>query len=74
MLTETGDVLTTPLSERMIGISGDQLRRIPEVIAVAGGHDKVNAVEVALRAGFVTTLITNSTVAHALLESFGQGH
>jgi DNA-binding transcriptional regulator LsrR (DeoR family) len=47
----------------MIGISGDQLRRIPEVVAVAGGVDKANAVGVVLRAGFVTTLITNASVA-----------
>jgi DNA-binding transcriptional regulator LsrR (DeoR family) len=68
MLTETGDLLTTPLSERMIGISGEQLRHIPEVIAVAGGRDKVDAVHVALRAGIITTLITNITVAQALLD------
>jgi DNA-binding transcriptional regulator LsrR (DeoR family) len=42
----------------MIGITGEQLRRVPEVVAVAGG-DKADAVGVALRAGFVTTLITN---------------
>ena len=68
MLTETGDIVPTPLSERMISISGEQLRRIPEVIAVAGGRDKADAVHVALRAGIITTLITNSSVARALLD------
>lgn len=68
MVTSTGDLLTTPLNERMIGISGEQLRRTPEVIAVAGGRDKTDAVRVALRAGFITTLVTNATVAQALLD------
>jgi DNA-binding transcriptional regulator LsrR (DeoR family) len=49
----------------MIGISGEQLRGIPEVIAVAAGRDKVDAVRAALRTGIITTLITNSTVARS---------
>jgi DNA-binding transcriptional regulator LsrR (DeoR family) len=68
LLGRSGEVLTTPLSRRMIGITGEQLRRIPEVVAVAGGVDKAEAVGVVLRAGFVTTLITNATVAHQLLK------
>jgi DNA-binding transcriptional regulator LsrR (DeoR family) len=52
----------------MIGITGEQLRRIPEVVAVAGGVDKAGAVGVVLRAGFVTTLITNASVAQELLK------
>jgi len=34
---------------------------------VAGGADKAAAVGVVLRAGFVTTLITNASVAQQLL-------
>ena len=56
------------LSQRMGGITGEQLRRIPEVVAVAGGVDKAEAVGVVLRAGFVTTLITNASVAQQLLK------
>jgi DNA-binding transcriptional regulator LsrR (DeoR family) len=52
----------------MIGITGEQLRRIPEVVAVAGGVDKADAVGVVLRTGFVTTLITNASVAQQLLK------
>jgi DNA-binding transcriptional regulator LsrR (DeoR family) len=68
LLSRSGEVLTPPLSQRMIGITGEQLRRIPEVVAVAGGVDKADAVGVVLRAGFVTTLITNASVARQLLE------
>jgi DNA-binding transcriptional regulator LsrR (DeoR family) len=67
MLTGDGEIMTTPISQRMIGITGEQLRRIPEVVAVAGGLVKANAVSVVLKAGFVTTLITNASVAQRLL-------
>jgi DNA-binding transcriptional regulator LsrR (DeoR family) len=50
--------VTTPLSQHMIGITGEQLRRGP-------GVDKADAVGVVLRA--VTTLITNASVAEQLL-------
>jgi DNA-binding transcriptional regulator LsrR (DeoR family) len=53
----------------MIGITGEQLRAVPEVVAVAGGADKANAIDVALRAGFITSLITNTTVAAQLLNA-----
>ncbi len=67
MLAADGRILTPPLSDRMIGITGEQLRRVPEVVAVAGGLGKAEAIGVALRARLVTTLITNSTVARELL-------
>ena len=67
MLTGDSDILIAPICQRMIGITGEQLRRIPEVVAVAGGTEKTEAISVVLRAGFVTTLITNSSVAQQLL-------
>ena len=68
LLGRSGEILTPALSQRMIGITGEQLRRIPEVVAVAGGVDKADAVGVVVRAGFVTTLITNASVAEQLLK------
>ncbi len=67
LLAEDGSVVTTTLNDRMIGITGEQLHNIPEVVAVAGGAVKAEAVRIALRAGFVTTLVTNATVARELL-------
>ena len=68
LLSRSGEIVTPPLSQRMIGVTGEQLRRIPEVVAVAGGVDKADAVGVVLRTGFVTTLITNASVAQQLLK------
>jgi deoxyribonucleoside regulator len=51
----------------VIGINLDQLKAIPEVVAVAGGMEKVRAVLGALRGGYVKTLITDTETAQAVL-------
>jgi DNA-binding transcriptional regulator LsrR (DeoR family) len=51
----------------VIGINLEQLKAIPEVIAVAGGMEKVRAVLGALRGGYVKTLITDTETAQAVL-------
>ncbi len=55
------------LDERVIGAGAEELRRIPEVIVVGGGVQKAAAVLGALRSGLVTTLVTDDSVARALL-------
>jgi DNA-binding transcriptional regulator LsrR (DeoR family) len=55
-------------TERMIGISAEQMRGIPEVIAIAYGVPKAPAVGAAIRSGLVSGLVTHSTLATALLE------
>ncbi|MGK9147140.1 hypothetical protein KXS11_05890 [Plantibacter flavus] len=64
---ENGTALdSTPLS-RSVGITLDELRRLPEVIAVAGGPAKANAIAAALRSGTVDTIVTDiETVEHIL--------
>jgi Putative sugar-binding domain len=57
-----------PRSSKHSAGTTEQLRRIPEVLAVAGGVDKADAVSVVLHAGFVTTLITKASVAQQLLK------
>jgi DNA-binding transcriptional regulator LsrR (DeoR family) len=69
MFAAEGDEVRGPFNDRIINISGEQLRRIPEVVAVAGGRTKAEAIAVVLRAGFITTLVTNSTVARHLLDA-----
>lgn len=51
----------------VIGINLDQLKTIPEVIAIAGGMEKVRAVLGALRGGSIHTLITDTATARAVL-------
>jgi DNA-binding transcriptional regulator LsrR (DeoR family) len=52
----------------VIGITVEQLRRVPEEVLVSVGLDKVFAVAAALRSGFVTSLVTDANVARALLR------
>lgn len=57
------------LPERCIAIREDQLRQVPDVIAIAGGADKVPAIRAALRSGLVHRLVTNEEAARLLLAA-----
>jgi DNA-binding transcriptional regulator LsrR (DeoR family) len=52
-----------------IGATAATLKTIPEVIAVAGGITKANAIKATLRSGVVDSLITDSVTAAAILNS-----
>lgn len=54
---------------RSVGISAAELRRVPEVVAVAGGSEKTAAIAAALRSGLVRTLVTDSQTAAGLLAA-----
>lgn len=56
------------LDHRSLAITADELKRIPEVIGVAGGATKVEAIRAALLGGFITSLITDAETALALIE------
>jgi deoxyribonucleoside regulator len=47
------------LDERTVGISWEELRAIPLVVAVAGGAHKAEAIRAALKTGCVTALVTD---------------
>ena len=59
----------TSLTDRLIGIDAAQLHAVPEVIAIAYGAPKAAAVRAAIRGGFVTSLVTHTAMANALLEA-----
>lgn len=62
-----GAQVRTELDDRVLSVSAAQLRRVPEVVAVAGGEHKAEAIAVMLRTGLISTLVTDSAVARALL-------
>jgi DNA-binding transcriptional regulator LsrR (DeoR family) len=51
----------------VIGIDLDTLKAVPEVIAIAGGMEKVRAILGAMRGGFIKTLVTDTATARACL-------
>jgi DNA-binding transcriptional regulator LsrR (DeoR family) len=61
------------LGERCITVEADRLRRIPEVIAIAGGRRKAEAIGAVLRSGLVTSLVTDTAAADHLLQETGPG-
>ncbi len=63
-----GTPVHSPVTERMISIGAEQLRAVPEVIAVPYGTEKAQAVRAAVRSGVVTSLVTHASLATALLE------
>lgn len=71
LLGQDGDALETPLSDRIIGITAPQLRRIPDVIGLAYGLDKVSAAHAAIRGGYLNGLVTHTEFAKQLLQEAG---
>ena len=66
-LTADGRVLQTALNDRMIAISGAQMRKVHELIAIPYEVGKAPAVRAALLSGLVDTLVTHVSLAEALL-------
>jgi DNA-binding transcriptional regulator LsrR (DeoR family) len=64
-----GAPVQSDLTERMIGITAEQMRAVPEVIAIVYGPAKVRAVLAAVRGGMVNSLVTHSTLAEALIAA-----
>jgi DNA-binding transcriptional regulator LsrR (DeoR family) len=61
------------LGERCITVEADRLRRIPEVVAIAGGQRKAAAIGAVLRSGLVTSLVTDTAAADYLLTESAAG-
>jgi DNA-binding transcriptional regulator LsrR (DeoR family) len=64
-----GAPVRVPLAERLVGITGEQMRAVPEVIGIAYGTAKTAAVLAAVHGGLVDSLVTHSTLAEALIAA-----
>ena len=68
LLDADGNPVTTSITERLIGIDAEGLLAIPDVIALAYGTAKAEAVSAGLRGGFANNLITHTSMARRLLD------
>ena len=69
-LDAEGKPVTTPLTERLIGIDAEQLHAVPDVIAVAYGTAEGRRRPARrIRGGFVTSLVTHTAMASGLLRA-----
>lgn len=57
------------LANRMIGITTEQLTRVPLKIALGGGEGKKYAVLAALKSGLIDILVTDIHTARAALDA-----
>lgn len=67
LIDANGHPVESDLTNRMIGISADQLRAIPEVIGLAYSTARSPAVLAAIRGGLVNSVVTHPSLAKALL-------
>jgi len=63
-----GRPVPSPIDDRLIGLSLEELRCIATVICVAGSAPKVQSILGALRGGYVNVLITDEETARAVLD------
>lgn len=66
-----GALTDAPIDRRIIGLSLDDLKRIPIVLAVAGGEVKARALLGALRGRHLNLLVTDRVAATHLLAAEG---
>jgi DNA-binding transcriptional regulator LsrR (DeoR family) len=64
-----GRPLDLEINDRIIGLTFEQIKSIPCVIAVAGGEKKFNVIKSALAGGIPDVLVTDRATAQKLLET-----
>lgn len=65
------EVHAAGLPERCLAISAAELRRVPDVVAISAGTEKVEGIRATLRSGLVHRLVTTEATARALLAGAG---
>jgi DNA-binding transcriptional regulator LsrR (DeoR family) len=70
--TAEGDLVAWPPHRQLLGVTAEQLRRIPYVIGLAGGVPAARAAVGAARAGLITVLVTDAPTARAIVAMADQ--
>lgn len=68
LVTDDGRIVGEDFTARCLTISAQQLARIPRSIGVVSSSEKAMAVAAIARAGLITTLITDQSLATAVLS------
>ncbi|WP_223067527.1 sugar-binding transcriptional regulator [Paenibacillus caui] len=67
-LDKDGREIDFPGKNRLIGLTARELRAIPNVIGIAGGTRKVEAITAALRGKWIDILVTDAATAREILS------
>jgi DNA-binding transcriptional regulator LsrR (DeoR family) len=62
-----GQIIGEDISERMISVTADDLRRVPLRVAVAYGQEKVSALAATLKSGLINVIVTDGPTADGLM-------
>lgn len=65
---EFGNQIADEIEERVVGLTHEQIQKIPRTIGVAGGNEKQTAILAALRGKWINTLITDNKTAQFLVN------
>lgn len=68
-LDQNGEALDIEVNRRVIGISPEDMRGIPNVILAVTGVNRVRAIRAVLRGRYCNALLTNRATAEALLAA-----
>ena len=69
-----GKPILGALDNQMIGLTLDEIAKVPERICIAGGSDKIDAVYAALNNNYATILVTDLATARALVPRATRSH
>jgi DNA-binding transcriptional regulator LsrR (DeoR family) len=64
-----GHAISSGLDERVVGLSIEEIRQIGQVVGIAGGAAKGEAIRAALVGKLLDVLVTDHLTAHQLLSS-----
>lgn len=67
MIDREGLAISDPVFDRMVGITLEELKRVPYRLCVAGGRTKLEAIAATLRGGYATHLVIDNETAEALM-------
>lgn len=70
---QAGEAVADSVRDRVVGLGSEQLRAIPQVVAMASEKNKEQAVLGALRTGIVDVLVTSLATARWVLEHADRG-
>ena len=61
-----GNYVSSEIDQRLVGLSADNLKKIPRIIGVAGGENKYQVIKAALKGKLIHVLITDNSTAEKL--------
>ena len=67
-IDKDGNLIPSPIEDKLISTPLDKLKAMPNVIGLATGQEKIEAIRAVLRGGYLDILITDEATANQLLK------